>query len=266
MSIRDRTGSPTDVCAWSFAKLLRNPLCQFLVAGAIIYAGTIVLGKPATDRYRVHVSDGHIASMAHVFEQTWMRSPTAAELDVLIDDYVREEILYREAVAAGLHENDQVVRLRLRQQMEFMNEDLVAAMEPSDQELAAWLERHAGQFLSAPLITFEQTYLDAETIALPAGMEQATPRQIERVFGSEFAAQLAGLESDEWEGPVSSGFGKHLVRVQARVAPQLPRLEDVRDEVAAAWRAARTQELDDRYYAELRSRYTVELSAAARTP
>jgi hypothetical protein len=266
MSIRGRTGSPTEVRSPALAKLLRNPLCRFLIVGAVIYMGTMWLGDSGSGRYQVHVTAGHVASMAHAFEQTWLRPPTAEERAALIDDYVREEILYREAVAAGLHENDQIVRLRLRQQMELLTQDLVAAMEPTEQELAAWLEQHAGQFMSAPLITFEQTYLDADTISLPAGMEQASPRQIERVFGTEFAARLAGLEVAEWEGPVSSGFGKHLVRIRARVPPRLPRLEDIRDEVAAAWRAARTQELDDRYYAELISRYTVEVDAASRNP
>jgi parvulin-like peptidyl-prolyl isomerase len=234
--------------------------------------------------------------MVHVFEQTWLRPPTRAEREALIDDYIREEILYREAVAAGLHENDQVIRLRLQQQLEFVTQDLVDAVEPSEQELTDWLEQHREQFMSAPEVTFEQIYLSPQTLGrdpgaaerllamlrsdaagidagslgdmtqLPSRMDNASPSQIERSFGPEFAGQIAELSPAGWVGPVTSGYGSHLVRVIELVPSGFPDLASVRTDVEAAWRAARRKELDDRYYAQLRSRYTVELDAALTDP
>ena len=61
--------------------------------------------------------------MAATFTRTWQRPPTETELKGLVDDYVREEIATREALAMGLDRDDTVIRRRLRQKLEFLVED-----------------------------------------------------------------------------------------------------------------------------------------------
>ena len=273
-------------------RLLKSPLFQFLVAGSIIYAVSVLNGVEQANRFQIQVSAGHVQSMAYVFEQTWLRPPTSEELDALVEEFVREEVLYREALAAGLHENDQVVRLRLQQQLELVTQDLIAAIEPSEQDLVDWLEQHPEQFMSEPALSFEQIYLSPQTISedpgavgelleflgsvpdalqlarlgdqtqLPSQMDTASVRQIERVFGVGFAAQLADVQPDDWSGPLTSGYGSHLVRILDVAPATLPGLQSIRADVEIAWRAARRKELDDRYYAELRLKYTVEIEDA----
>ncbi len=118
--------------------LLREPLLHFLLLGALLFALDAWLRPaPIADSGgEIVVSEGRIRNLAQGFRRTWQRPPTRAELDGLIQDYIREEVLYREAVALGLDQDDTVIRRRLRQKMEFVSDDAAALETPSDQDLA----------------------------------------------------------------------------------------------------------------------------------
>jgi hypothetical protein len=224
--------------------------------------------------------------LAELFQRTWRRPPTEAELDGLIDDFVKEEILYREALALGIEQDDIVIRRRLRQKMEFISEDLATQAEPTGAELQAFLEEHPERFREPSRVSFAQVYLsperrgeaawgDAERmlVALDAGrsdpaeagdpflLEQdyreLAAHDVERLFGRAFAAQVAELPIGRWSGPVESGYGLHLVLVRERDPARLPDLDEVRDAVANEWWAARRKEANRAFYDGLRARYEV---------
>ena len=92
-----------------------------------------------------------------------MRAPTGDEMDALIQNYLREEVLYRRAVALGLDTNDTVVRGRMRQKMEFFADSGTRLLEPSDAELQAVLDAAPEKFSQPVQISFRQVpllYLD----------------------------------------------------------------------------------------------------------
>ena len=91
-----------------------------------------------------------------------MRPPTADEIRGLVDDYIREEVYYREALALGLDRDDTVIRRRLRQKMEFVSGDLAAASEPTDAELQTFLESHPGAFQLPAIIDFQQVFFSSD--------------------------------------------------------------------------------------------------------
>ena len=80
------------------------------------------------------------------FESQWRRPPTAQELKALVENRVREEVLYREALAMGLDKDDTIVKRRMAQKMQFLAEDVAAAHEPTSAELSAWYEKNADKF------------------------------------------------------------------------------------------------------------------------
>jgi hypothetical protein len=112
-----------------FVRLVREPLLHFLLLGALLYwAGT--LPKKAgsiTRQTRVEVPRSEVNRMREVWSMQWHRAPRPEELQSLIDEYVREEVLYREAIAMGLDRNDGIVRRRLVQKMEFLGQPGLAA-------------------------------------------------------------------------------------------------------------------------------------------
>jgi hypothetical protein len=274
-------------------KILREPLLHFLVLGAGLFVLFGVVGEPAEERRdQIVVSAAKVENLAELFRRTWRRPPTQAELDGLIEDHVKEEILYREARALGLDDDDIVIRRRLRQKMEFISEDIAAQAEPSEQELRGFLADQSDRFREPARFSFAQVYLsperrgedawgDAERllVALDAGQsdpaESGDPflldqdyrglsaREVERLFGRGFAARVAELPVGRWAGPVESGYGLHLVLVHERTSAQLPDLDEVRGAVASEWRAARREEANRAFYEGLRANYEVTVGRPA---
>jgi hypothetical protein len=272
-------------------RLAREPLLHFLLLGAVIF---VVWGftsrNDATRPGAIVVTEARIASLATAFHRVWQRPPTTTELDGLIRDYVREEVMGREALALGLDRDDTIIRRRLRQKLEFVTEDVAALAEPTEEQLRTYLRDHPDAFRGDGRFTFNQVHLDparrGENLArdaarLLAGLEQAGLRadvaalgdsrmldtqfvglptgEVDRQFGEGFAAKLGALAVGRWHGPIESGYGVHLVLVRERTEGGVPTLAEVRDAVRRAWMNARRQEANEKFYQELLGRYTVTI-------
>jgi hypothetical protein len=269
-------------------KLIREPLVHFLLLGAVIFGiYGLLAGRIASGPKSIVVTQGRIDALVTAFTRTWMRPPTARELDGLIHDYVREEACVREATALGLDKDDTFIRRHLRQKLEFVSEDLADRPEPSDPQLQAWLAAHPDEFRTPIRLTFEQIYFKlghdpgpslarlrrGGAGAAPAGLgdpllvdysfQEASIDEVERQFGKGFAAQLAVLPVGEWQGPVESAYGQHLVRLTGRTESRLPGLEEVRDAIRRQWEAAQRQEAENTFYRKLLEGYTVTIEKPA---
>ena len=268
-------------------KVLREPLLHFLVLGAGLFVLYGVVEKLADERSdRIVVTEAKIGNLAEVFERTWRRPPTPSELDGLIEDHIKEEIFYREALALGLERDDTVIRRQLRLKMQFISDDVATRTEPTEAELRAFLAEHADRFRSPSRISFTQVYLspdrrgedvwsDAERLLVALNTGQSDPAEsgdpflleqdyrdlgapdVERLLGQAFAAGVVELPVGRWAGPVESGYGLHLVFVHERTPARLPDLAEVRDAVTREWRAARREEANRAFYEALRARYEV---------
>lgn len=267
-------------------KLLRDPLVHFLAGGALLFALYARVNGGEPDEGRIVVSEARVASLASGFERTWMRPPSPDELRALVDDYVREEILYREALALGLDRDDLVVRRRMRQKMEFLNAEIADLAEPTREELESYLEAHPERFREPERWSFQQVFVspdrsgdveerarallarlraapdagvDGDPTLLPPGLEGASAEEIARTFGTGFAAELARAPEGRWGPPIASAYGLHLVRVTGREPGRLPDLDEVRSTVEREWTAERRRESEERFYRDLRQRYEVEV-------
>jgi hypothetical protein len=271
----------------NFRRVLREPLLHFLLLGLALF---LYYGRVAPDDdggKRIVVSQAQVDLLATQFQATWSRPPTPEELNGLVETYVRDEILYREGKSLGLDRDDAVIKRRIRQKLDVMFEESIAQNPPSDADLQSYLDANAEAFRKPPVVSFEQVYFGAEggvdaTItkarsALQRGADPATlgqptllPARQDRVpldlvardFGKEFADALAGLAVGEWSEPVTSGFGKHLVRLNAIEPSQAPALDAVRDVVAREWENARRKRAHAEALAELRKQYEVEILAS----
>lgn len=270
-------------------RLLREPLLHFLLLGAALFAAYSWLHPGGDAPRRIVVSTAQVETIVAQFQGTWQRPPTEDELRGLVDTWVRDEILYREGAALGLDGNDPVIKRRVRQKYEVLAEESRASVAPGDAELAAYLARNEDTFRLPPRVSFEQVLVvpsgsglepDAAVSdamqALAAGADpmrvgQATmlPDRstdvgldlVARDFGDAFAAALPSLPLGEWTGPVRSGFGLHLVRLQARTPGTLPPLADIRPAVMREWENARRLEARETRMRELRQRYEVVVDA-----
>ncbi len=270
-------------------RLLREPLLHFLIGGALIYAlYGLFADDPMVAPDRVVVEERHIDSLVASYQRTWMRPPTADELDALIQDFVDEEILVREGLSLGLDRDDPVIRCRLRQKMEYLHADLAVQQKATDAELAAYLSENQERFEEPARLSFRHVFVspDVESPAawrranellgkleagisdasvagdstlLPESMVKASERDIGSVFGAGFAEDVFALSGDDWSGPVASSYGLHLVRVGERVAARKLQLEEARREVERDYETTQRAEANRRFLRELRERYEVEI-------
>ncbi len=257
-------------------KWLRDPLAHFLIAGAAIW-GVISLtgGEVDPEARTISLSREQQAGLALAFERTMGRAPTDAELDARIAQWVREEVLYREALRLGLDEGDPVVKRRLATKMDDLASAQAELAQPSEEDLRAWYRENASGYESSGLIDFEQAYFPTrgaalaargegrprgQPISLPRNVSGMSDREVGQLFGSEFAEGLSRLEtSPEWQGPVQSGYGWHLVRVSNREDGNVPPFEEVREKVERDWRSRTIAARREAAYEVLRDAYTVEV-------
>ena len=257
-------------------KLLRDPLAHFLVAGAAIWGTLALTGDPVDPASRtIELSRERQAGIAFGFERMMGRPPTDAEMDAAIERWVREEVLYREALRLGLEDGDAVVRRRLATKMDELAGAEAEVVQPSDAALEQWLAAHAGEYQRGGAVSFEQVYFASEdaarvasgtespkgeAISLPRSVERGSREEVAQVFGQQFADALwQSTAGPEWQGPVRSGYGWHLVRVRQREEGHTPPLAEIRERVEGDWRSATIAERRKRAYALLREAYTIEV-------
>ncbi len=266
------------------SRLIREPLLHFIVITGLFFAAYNAL-NPVTDDNVIEVSEGRVQQLKNHFYRTWKRQPSADELAGLIDNFVLDEIYVREARALGLDENDEIIRRRLRQKMEFLQVDAAALEAPDDEVLQAFMQSEAERFKAPNRYSLQQVFVStdrpaedvrttlevqAQRIArgdAPQGdnslllerFDDVPAFELDRTFGDGFAARLESLPLNQWSGPVKSGLGLHFVYLHAYEAGQLPSLEAVRDKVLTEWQYRQQQSVKRQYERELRKQYRIQL-------
>lgn len=279
------TNGPAAVKRW-----LREPLLHFLLLGLGIFVAFAAFGPDEPPPSTIVVTQGIIDAQVEGFSRTWLRQPTPQEIDDLVREYVREEVYYREGMALGLDRDDTVIRRRLRQKLEFVTESEAESLEPTDEQLRAYLGAHRDQYRTDARLSFLQVYLNPEhrgaelagdmerlLAQLRAGgpdldpaefgdatmlervFNEAAARDVAAQFGAGFAEQVATLPVGQWQGPVESAYGMHAVLLRERTEGRAPPLDEVRDTVRRDWLNEQRTQADEKFYQSLLQRYTVTI-------
>jgi hypothetical protein len=270
-------------------KWLREPLLHFLLLGALIFLAYEALSGNDSSPDEIFISRGQQENLLNTFTRTWQRSPTPAEFQGLLQDYLRQEVAYRESRKMGLDQDDIVVRRRLRQKLELLAEDVVSLAPPTEAQLQEYLDERPGDFTFPSRYSLRQIYFSpdrrenaqadatavlnrlrngemepdtdpmGDALPLPEVVADASEDELSRLFGTAFAQGLQAIEPGGWAGPVESGYGLHLVFVEQRVPPRQPALDEVRESVQREWLNTRQKQSIDALYDKLASRYTIEI-------
>lgn len=278
--------------------VLREPLLHFLLIGGALFTAYAMFHRtptPSLPATRIEITKGDADQLRQAWQVQWKRLPTKDELDGLIAGEIRERVLSQEAMKLGLDQNDVIVRRRLAQKLEFLLQDVVALQEPTEDELVAYFTKNRGSYTIPARLTFSQIYFsatkgaDAERDArnalhrLRAGDTEAAAAalgdpflldtefqdkplpEVERTFGREFSRAVATLAAGDWQGPVRSTYGWHLVKVTARKEAHVPMLAEVREKVQKDFAEEQRRKSNDEVFERLKSRYVIvvpDLSSA----
>ena len=276
------------------AQLFKEPLIQFLLIGACIYGAYALYGTPQDDGpdMTIVVDEARVQGFIGQWGKRWNRPPTRQEMDGVINAFVRDEILYRQAVAMGLGEDDPVTRRRLAQKLEFLTSDLALFKEPAAGELEQYFQDHQERYRDPDLLTFSHVFFDPDVrdettlgdaaVVLeqlqaarapdPASLDEGdrfmlqsyyaefSELDIRRQFGGGFTESVLQLEPGQWHGPVLSGYGVHLVYIyEFRQAPP-PLFEGVQQAVLQDWQTEQQETFNEEFFESLKSRYEVVIA------
>ena len=274
-------------------RLLREPLAHFLLIGLALFFAYRAFNPAAgqSGSYQILLTTDDVRQLQSTFAAQWQRAPSPEEMRGLIEQKIREEILYREALQLGLDKDDVIIKRRLAQKMQFLAEDVAAAHQPTTAELKAWYTKNSGQFTLPSRFSFRHLYFSPDRrgqqahddamkalTRIRAEREESkaaaaladrfmfqdyyadrTPEELEKEFGAQFAAAVQKLKPGAWQGPVESGYGWHLVFVDSVVPGRIPVFEEVEADVKNAWLADQKQQAWQKAYEDMRAKYTVLL-------
>jgi hypothetical protein len=233
---------------------MREPLFHFILIGAAIFACYKIVSKPTApsdtprmESRRINVDEAKLHELMIQFEQNQGRVPTRAELSQRVDAWIREEVLCRSALTAGVDRNDPVIRQRLVNLMQWYLAGQGADGEPGQDSLRRYYEADATA--ATNILVFEQIFfnpavrdsvlMDARKTLdlLQAGkltgseavrtrgdllvagedkaaeeLQQGRAEDLATNFGMPFIELVRRMPLDNWSGPVQSTKGWHLVK------------------------------------------------------
>jgi hypothetical protein len=269
-------------------RLLKEPLLHFLVLGALVFAVYSWLNRssPAnkSSAGTVRITSNEIAWLKETWSRQWQREPTRDELRGLVTDFLKEELLAREARSLGLDQDDTIVRRRLAQKLEFLVQDTSTLAEPTEGDLRRFYEANPARFQTDARISFTHVFFSREKRVAAATDAKAALSDLSRganaadlgdqllvdsdivaadmqsvagQFGRDFADSVFALKPGAWNGPIESGYGLHLVRV-SEVNPGTRReFSEVKTQVLEYWRQQRQRQGNEKYFASLLRKYDV---------
>ena len=269
-------------------KLLKEPFLHFIGIGVVMFLLYGLVNEKTDSKNTIIINDFDVSSIISKWEMQWKRPPTEKELQNLINSNIKQEVFYQEALQMNLDHNDEIIKRRLAQKMQFLSNDIAAMMEPSDEILEEYFQKNKEKYLkpysySLYQITFspdqrDDNFKDAEDIlkqfpnasfeemdgkgdALPFSyyFTDINADELGLQLGSKFPEALQSLEINKWVGPILSGFGHHLVYITHKTEPQLPPFDTIKKAVLRDFEYDNQKEIDEAIYQELKKKYEIEI-------
>ena len=269
--------------------LIREPLLHFLIIGALVFSVHALWSRSQADTERtISISAQQVQRLTTIWASEAGREPNADDVKGLLAEYIREEVLYREALQLGLDRDDTIIRRRLAQKMGFVVAQDEAGPPLTEADLRAAFEANTDAYARPPRVSFVhvpfnfardggsrqeeiKSALNAlqtedngadwtrlgDAFLLSRTHVELTEVELGRLFGRQFASQVFALEGSGWAGPLRSRLATHLVRIDARIAGGIPDFEEISETVRTRVTQERIRTANEAAMAELRARYTI---------
>ena len=271
------------------SKFLRDPLFHFLTLGGLLFFLSSLWGINSTvevgsNSNKITITQANQKHLAELFKITWQRAPTQDELERLIEEHIKEEIYYREAVALNLDKNDTIVRRRMRQKLEFMLDDISSLETPTTAELKEYFATNQEKYRTDHIFSFKQVLISSKQLLpdspvfssaqqqlnagiapeklsrsalLPLMMNLETDRTIKNTFGTDFLTQILKLKKNSWQGPVISTFGTHLVFISLDQPSEPQNFDMAVQNITADYFQSKKENASEDNYKNLKKKYSV---------
>ena len=269
-------------------KLLKEPFLHFILIGIAMFLLYGLVNERTDSKNTIVINDFDVNALISKWEMQWKRPPSEKELQQLIHLNIKQEVFYQEALKMNLDHNDEIIKRRLAQKMQFLSNDIAAMMEPNDEILEEYFQKNKEKYLnpytySLYQITFspdqrEDNFKDAEETlkkfpnasfdemdgkgdALPFSyyFTDISADELGLQLGSKFPEALQKAATGKWVGPIPSGFGYHLVYITNKTKPQLPSFKSIKKAIIRDYEYDQQKEVDEAIYQELKKQYDIEI-------
>ncbi len=269
-------------------KLFKEPLVHFMLIGVLIFLVYGIVGENETNENTIVFNSYDLNNILSKWELQWKRPPTEQELKNIIEQNMKQELFYQEALKMNLDHNDEIIKRRLSQKMEFLSNDLISMKPPTEQELLEFYEKEQQNYLSdyiftLHIVTYSYDYHEqpsqvastalekakeselstlkgkGDKMSFPDFFENSEAIEIRKSLGNSFVEGLKKSTINRWSGPIQSGFGYHLVFITNKNEPRAIPLETIEDRVLNDYNYTRQRQLDSTLYMELKKHYTFDL-------
>ena len=270
-------------------RFLASPLFHFLLVGFIIFISSYYVSK-RRETHKIIIDKAVVEKLITSWQTQFGKMPTDRELKIATDDYIKQEVLYREAESLGLNQEDEIIKRRLQQKMAFILKDNIVVPDPAPSQLEEFYKKNLTKFSEAPKVSFTHIYFSADHGGQMAATRKAnavlqnlsTKPLIKRapelgdrfmllydyndinktdaigLFGdSPFTDSLFTVTENQWTGPFPSGYGLHLLFVNKRIKTSTQPLTQIKDRVIEAYKNDQLEEMDNQAIEKLIDKYTI---------
>lgn len=272
-------------------RIFREPLVHFLLLGGLIFfTATYFNNKKRIAEQTIVISNEKIGNIVRLYQVQTGNFPTKTQLDAMIEDYIKEEVYYRESVKTGLDKEDEIIRRRLSQKMEFLQSDLSVVPPPAKKQLQDFYLSHLSQFRDSSTVSFTHIFFSSDKTGVANAQERA--RQVRKTLeenhsqrdpamGDPFSLQYDYADINKldviqlfgnkpmkdslfesplkkWIGPVESGYGWHLLFILERKKSIIPSFESVLEKVKENYTATEKDSLNKTSFEKMKNKYIIQ--------
>ncbi|WP_345369658.1 peptidylprolyl isomerase [Algivirga pacifica] len=268
---------------------MKEPLFHFLLIGAVLFFVYDRTQETHTEEKQIVIDDNHLNHLISLWQLKWQRPPTQEELNGIVQKYIRQEILYREALRMNLDHNDEMIKSRLAQKMEFLSDDLTTLSDPvTDETLKGYYTSNQSSYQSPETYSFYQVVFSEDRYkepmreakrllrnmpdaspevlhaygslrALPFFIQEQNKQQVENTFGGSLHQALSKLPTEQWYGPVQSAYGTHILYLTQKTPPKDLPFEQVKKVLQRDYEYNRAQQNREAMYEQMKNNYKIKI-------
>lgn len=268
-------------------KVLKEPLFHFLLMGIGLFIIYGIVSNDQANEETIVINDFDVDNIIASWEMQWKRLPTDDELKSLILQNIKQEIFYQEALKMNLDHNDEIIKRRLSQKMQFLSNDIASLNEPNEEEIKAFYKKNLNAYMSPNSYEMYQIISSpdyhenpkneaenllqsiaqqgpkmaenfGDNMPFPFYFEAVDDNELNRQFGLNFTQELDKVNTNQWTGPVRSGFGYHLVFIADKKVPAPIPLKEIKDEVLRDLEYENQRKMNEMIFEEFRKNYYIE--------
>jgi peptidyl-prolyl cis-trans isomerase C len=279
-----------DFMTKTLSRFLSSPLLHFLLVGFIIFISSYYISK-RRETHIIVIDKSVVEKLMTSWQTQFGKMPTDRELKIATDDYIKQEVLYREAESLGLNKDDEIIKRRLQQKMAFILKDNIVVPDPGPSALEEYYKKNESKFSDPPRVSFTHIYFSGDKTGTDRAKQRAesvlqnlrksstrrAPELGDRfmllydyneinktdvggLFGdSPFSDSLFTVKENQWTGPFLSGYGWHVLYVNKRLQTSTAPLNEIKDRVLESYKNDKLNEMDNEAIEKLIEKYTIEI-------